>query len=113
MVAFIAAVVLILYAWSRVMDLVTHERDITISEQAMPRTILVFWVVFCAFSIVAVVQMLQVPMFSRQPPGQHILTLLSPSMMSFVQLGLLLPDDLPVRCFQDLSCTELCGMGLR
>ncbi|MDO9323848.1 MAG: DUF2178 domain-containing protein, partial [Methanoregula sp.] len=89
MVAFIVAVALILYARSRVTDLIQDERDIKISEQAMTRTMLVFWVAFCAFSIGAVVQMLQVPTFSRPPPGQHNVTLLSPRMMGFVQLGLL------------------------
>jgi hypothetical protein len=46
-------------------------------------------VVFCAFSIGAVVQMLQFPTFPRPPPGQHTVTLLSPRMMGFVQLGFL------------------------
>ena len=89
MVAFVAAVALILFARSRVTDLIQDERDIKITEQAMTRTMLVFWVVFCVFSIGAVVQMLQVPTFSRPPPGQHLVTLLSPRMMGFVQLGLL------------------------
>ncbi len=89
MTAFVVAVVLILFARSRVTDLIQDERDIKITEQAMTRTMLVFWVAFCAFSIGAVVQMLQVPTFSRPPPGQHIVTLLSPRLMGFVQLGLL------------------------
>ncbi len=88
-VAFIAAVALIFFARSKVTDLIQDERDIKITEQAMTRTMQVFWVVFCAFSIGAVVQMLQVPSFSRPPPGQHIVTLLSPRLMGFVQLGLL------------------------
>jgi uncharacterized membrane protein len=89
MVAFIAAVVLILYARSRVTDLIQDERDIKITEQATTQTMLIFWVIFCTFSIGAVVQMLQFPSFSRPTPGQHVVTLLSPRMMGFVQLGLL------------------------
>ncbi|MFA6225272.1 MAG: DUF2178 domain-containing protein [Methanoregula sp.] len=89
MVAFIAAVALLFYARSRVTDLIQDERDIKITEQAMKQTMLVFWIVFCNFSIGAVVQMLQFPSFSRPTPGQHIVTLLSPRMMGFVQLGLL------------------------
>ncbi len=87
--AFIAAVALIIFARSKVTDLIQDERDTRITEQAMTRTMQVFWVVFCAFSIGAVVQMLQFPTFPRPPPGQHPVTLLSPRMMGFVQLGFL------------------------
>ena len=87
--AFIAAVALIFYARSKVIDLIQDERDVRITEQAMTRTMQVFWVVFCAFSIGAVVQMLQFPTFPRPPPGQHPVTLLSPRLMGFVQLGFL------------------------
>jgi len=89
MVAFIAAVALIFFARSKVTDLIQDERDIKITEQAMTRTMQVFWVVFCAFSIGAVVQMLQVPSFPRTLPGQRVVTLLSPRLMGFVQLGFL------------------------
>ena len=87
--AFIAAVALFFYARSKVTDLIQDERDIKITEQATTRTMQVFWVIFCTFSIGAVVQILEVPSFSRPPPGQHIVTLLSPRLMGFVQLGLL------------------------
>ena len=89
MAAFIAAVALVFFARSKVTDLIQDERDVKITEQAMTRTMQVFWVVFCAFSIGAVAQMLQFPSFPRPPPGQHIVTLLSPRLMGFVQLGLL------------------------
>ena len=87
--AFIIAVAFLFFARSKVTDLIQDERDIKITEQAMTRTMLIFWVVFCTFSIGAVVQMLQFPSFSRPIPGEHIVTLLSPRMMGFVQLGLL------------------------
>lgn len=87
--AFITAVVLIFYARSRVTDLIQDERDIKITELAMTRTMQVFWVVFCTFSIGAVAQMLQVPSFPRSIPGQRTMTLLSPRLMGFVQLGFL------------------------
>lgn len=87
--AFIAAVILIFYARSRVTDLIQDERDIKITELAMTRTMLVFWVIFCTFSIGAVAQMLQVPSFPRSLPGQRTVTLLSPRLMGFVQLGFL------------------------
>jgi uncharacterized membrane protein len=89
MVVFIVAVALVFFARSKVTDLIQDERDIKITEQAMTRTMLVFWVVFCTFSIGAVVQMLQIPSFSRPPPGQRTVALLSPRLMGFVQLGLL------------------------
>jgi uncharacterized membrane protein len=87
--AFIVAVALIFYARSKVTDLIQDERDIKITELAMTRTMLVFWVIFCTFSIGAVAQMLQVPSFPRLPSGQRTMTLLSPRLMGFVQLGFL------------------------
>ena len=84
--AFIVAVALIFYARSKVTDLIQDERDIKITELAMTRTMLVFWVIFCTFSIGAVAQMLQVPSFPRSPSGQRTVTLLSPRLMGFVQL---------------------------
>ncbi len=87
--AFIVAVALIFYAHSKVTDLIQDERDIKITELAMTRTMQVFWVVFCTFSIGAVAQMLQVPSFPRPSPSQHTVTLISPRLMGFVQLGFL------------------------
>jgi uncharacterized membrane protein len=86
---FIVAVALIFYVRSKVTDLIQDERDIKITEQAMTRTMQVFWVVFCTFSIGAVAQMLQVPSFPRLPQGPRTVTLLSPRLMGFVQLGFL------------------------
>ena len=89
MSAFIVAIAIIFYARRKVTDLIEDERDVKITEQAMTRTMQVFWVIFCTFSVGAVMQMLEVPSFPRPPPGQHIVTLLSPRLMGFVQLGLL------------------------
>ena len=55
----------------------------------MMRTMQVFWVVFCAFSIGAVMQILYVPTFPRPPPGSPPPNLLGPRMMGYIQLGLL------------------------
>lgn len=94
-IAFIIGIVLIYYAKTRVTDLIDDERSAKITEQAMLRTFQVFWVVFCAFSIGAVMQILYVPQF---PPREYFFNrshelvsheLLSPKMMGYFQLGLL------------------------
>ncbi|MDD1684054.1 MAG: hypothetical protein LUO98_09505, partial [Methanoregula sp.] len=60
-----------------------------ISEQAALKTFQVFWVVFCAFSIGAVMQILYVPTFPREHTEIHSPELLGPRMMGYFQLGLL------------------------
>ena len=49
----------------------------------------VFWVVFCAFSIGAVMEIFHVPTFPRQPLGSRPPDLLGPRMIGYIQLGLL------------------------
>jgi uncharacterized membrane protein len=91
-VAFIMAVAAVYLIRRQVTDLKEDERDVKITEQAVLRTMQVFWVVFCAFSIGAVMQLLRTPTFPRgfQPGHQSILPeLLSPRLIGFVQLGLL------------------------
>jgi uncharacterized membrane protein len=88
-VGFIVAVAILYFARTRVTDLVQDERDIKITEQAMMRTMQVFWVLFCAFSIGAVMQLLRVPTFPPPPPGERPAVFLSPRMIGFVQLGFL------------------------
>jgi len=91
-VAFIVAVAAIYLLRRRVTDLKEDERDVKITEQAVLRTMQVFWVVFCAFSIGAVMQLLRAPAFPRgfHPGPPPILPeLLSPRLIGFVQLGLL------------------------
>jgi uncharacterized membrane protein len=99
--AFIIAVAFIYFIRSKVVDLKEDERDVKISEEAMKRTMQIFWVVFCAFSIGAVIQILRIPSFSpsnfpppvHPPPMPEIVTgpppLLSIMGLGFIQLGLL------------------------
>ncbi|MDD1680031.1 MAG: DUF2178 domain-containing protein [Methanoregula sp.] len=64
-VAFIIAIVIIYALRRTVTDIIEDERTAKISEQAALRTFQVFWVVFCAFSIGAVMQILYVPTFPK------------------------------------------------
>ncbi|MCX6685839.1 MAG: DUF2178 domain-containing protein [Methanoregula sp.] len=75
-------------------DLIEDERSAKITEKAALRTFQVFWVVFCAISIGAVMNMLYIPQLPRQhffEPHQEILPgeILPPRMMGYLQLGLL------------------------
>ena len=67
-IAFIAGIILIYLARRQVTDLIDDERDVKITEQATIRTMQVFWVVFCAFSIGAVMEILHIPSFPRPSP---------------------------------------------
>jgi len=87
--AFIAAVAVLYLARRKVTDLVEDERSAKITEQAAMRTLQVFWVVFCAFSIGAVMQILHVPSFPRQAPPVPPAMILPIRSMGFIQLGLL------------------------
>ncbi len=78
-IAFILGIVLVYLAKTKVTDVIDDERDVKITEQATIRTMQVFWVVFCAFSIGAVMQILHIPTFP----------LLGPRMIGYIQLGLL------------------------
>ncbi len=70
-------------------DLIDDERDVKITEQATIRTMQVFWVVFCAFSIGAVMEILHIPSFPRPSPQVRPPEILPPRLMGYVQLGLL------------------------
>lgn len=88
-IAFLVGIALAYVARKKVTDLVEDERSAKITEQAVLRTFQVFWVVFCAFSIGAVMQILYIPqgpkiLFTQPPPA-----LLSPRMMGYFQLALL------------------------
>jgi uncharacterized membrane protein len=72
-----------------VTDLIEDERSAKITEKAAVRTFQVFWVVFCTFSIAAVMQILYLPEFPRERFVSHAPVLLSPRMMGYFQLGLL------------------------
>ena len=85
--AFIISVGLIYFVRRKVTDMVEDERSAKITEQAVVRTFQVFWVVFCAFSIGAVMDLLYIPTFPRvhtHPPD-----IIPMKVMGYIQLGLL------------------------
>lgn len=87
--AFILAIVAIYIIRKKVTDIIEDERTAKISEQAALMTFQVFWVVFCAFSIGAVMQILYVPAFPREYIPVRPPEILGPRMMGYFQLGLL------------------------
>ena len=87
--AFVIAIVIIYLVRKRVTDIIEDERSAKITEQAAVRTFQVFWVVFCALSIGAVMQILYVPTFPREHIEAHPPELLGPRMLGYFQLGLL------------------------
>jgi uncharacterized membrane protein len=88
-IAFIAGVIIIYFARSRVTNLIEDERDQKITEQATIRTMQVFWVAFCALSIGAVMEILHIPEFPRPISSMHAPIILPPRLMGYIQLGLL------------------------
>ncbi len=88
-IAFVVGIILIYFARSKVTDLIDDERSAKITEQAVVRTFQVFWVVFCALSIGAVMQILYVPTFPRSFPPARSPEILGPRLMGYFQLGLL------------------------
>jgi uncharacterized membrane protein len=88
-ISFIFAILIIYLARRRVEDLIEDERSVKITEQAVVRTFQVFWVVFAAFSIGAVMEILHVPEFPREPHPEHSPVILPPRLMGYIQLGLL------------------------
>jgi uncharacterized membrane protein len=87
--AFILSIVIIYTIRKKVTDIIEDERTAKITEQATLRTFQVFWVVFCAISIGAVMQMLYVPAFPREHTGVRPPEILGPRLMGYFQLGLL------------------------
>jgi len=88
-IAFVAGIVLVYLVKRKVTDIINDERDVKITEQATMRTMQVFWVVFCAFSIGAVMDALRVPTYPRPAPTIRPTDILPPRMMGYIQLGLL------------------------
>jgi uncharacterized membrane protein len=88
-ISFVIAIVLIYLAKRRVEDLIEDERSVKITEQAVVRTFQVFFVVFAAFSIGAVMEILYVPEFPRPFRSEHPPMILPPKLMGYIQLGLL------------------------
>jgi len=92
--AFVLGIVIAYLARRNVSDLIDDERSAKITEKATVRTFQVFWVLFCAFSIGAVMNLLYVPKFPRQRVFNHTSDLLSLEimpirMLGYFQLGLL------------------------
>lgn len=91
--AFVLAIAIIYVIRTKVTDFIEDERTARITEQASLRTFQVFWVVFCALSIGAVMQILYVPTFPRDVVRNLTTTrppeILGPRMMGYFQLGLL------------------------
>jgi uncharacterized membrane protein len=88
-IAFVIGIALVYLAKRTVTDIINDERDVKITEQATARTMQAFWVVFCAFSIGAVMEILHIPEFPRQPSPIRAPVILPPRMMGYIQLGLL------------------------
>jgi uncharacterized membrane protein len=88
-IAFIVGIVLVYLAKRNVSDFISDERDVKITEQATIRTMQVFWVVFCAFSILAVTEILRIPTFPRSEFPVRAPDILPLRMMGYIQLGLL------------------------
>jgi uncharacterized membrane protein len=92
-IAFLVAVVLLYFMRKRVKDFAEDERAARITEKAALRTLQVFWVLFCAFSIGAIAQILQEPSFPPRelvPVAQrHTPEILHLRSLGYVQLGLL------------------------
>lgn len=88
-IAFVIGIVLVYLSKRKVTDIINDERDIKITEQATARTMQVFWVIFCAFSIGAVMEILRIPTFPRPALGTRPADLLPPRIIGYIQLGLL------------------------
>jgi uncharacterized membrane protein len=94
-ISFIIAIIIVYLARRKVEDLIEDERSIKITEQAVVRTFQVFWVVFAAFSIGAVMEIFYVPQFyitrlpPTPPPDRSVLVILPPKLMGYIQLGFL------------------------
>jgi uncharacterized membrane protein len=88
-IAFIVAILIIYALRKTVTDIIEDERTAKITEQATLRTFQVFWVVFCALSIGAVMQILYVPTFPREDIPVRPHEIAGPRIMGYFQLGLL------------------------
>lgn len=94
MIAFVIGVILLYLAYRRVDDFIEDERSTRITEKAAMRTLQVFWVCFCAFSIMAVMNLLYMPRFSREFWLNRENDIVPPELMSlkiigYIQLALL------------------------
>jgi len=88
-IAFVAGIAGIYISRRTVTDMIEDERSAKITEKAALRTFQVFWVLFCAFSIGAVMQILYIPTLPRDHLSVRPPEILAPRMMGYIQLGLL------------------------
>ncbi|HVN66367.1 MAG TPA: DUF2178 domain-containing protein [Methanomicrobiales archaeon] len=88
-ISFVFAILITYLVRRTVTDLIDDERTIKITEEAMVRTFQVFWVVFAAISIGAVMEILYIPEFPREPRSGRPPVILPPKLMGYIQLGLL------------------------
>jgi uncharacterized membrane protein len=90
-IAFVIAIVIIWQLRKRVSDIIEDERTVKITEQAAIRTFQVFWVIFCALSIGAVMKILYIPEFPRPETTELVVRSqeLGPRIMGYFQLILL------------------------
>ena len=96
-IAFIAGVIFLYLIYRKVEDFIEDERSARITEKAAMRTLQVFWVCFCAFSILAVMDLLDLPRLS------HAFWLNRGS-------GVVSPEVLPLRMIGYIQLALLCTM---
>jgi uncharacterized membrane protein len=92
--AFVLAIIIVYFARKKVTDLIEDERSAKITEKAALRTFQVFWVLFCAFSIGAVMNMLFLPRLPRtrlldRSNDLAPLEIMPLRIVGYIQLGLL------------------------
>jgi uncharacterized membrane protein len=93
-IAFVVGIILLYLAYRKVDDFVEDERSARITEKAAMRTLQVFWVCFCAFSIMAVMDLLDIHRLSRafwlERGPDTVPTVVMPlRMIGYIQLVLL------------------------
>ena len=93
-ISFVIGVILLYLAYRKVEDFIEDERGARITEKAAMRTLQVFWVIFCAFSILAVMDMLDLPHLSRafwlnRGSGAMPPEIVPLRMIGYIQLALL------------------------
>lgn len=88
-IAFIIGIILIYLVKRKVTDFIEDERSAKITQMAGMRTFQIFWIVFCAFSIGAVMEVLHIPAFPRSFPPERPPEIIPPRLMGYIQLGML------------------------
>ena len=91
--AFVIGVAIVYLARRVVTDLIEDERSARITEKAATRTMQIFWVLFCAFSIGQVMRMLDAPQFPPPFPSSFnpgaVSGFIPGRTVGYIQLGLL------------------------